>query len=129
MVTTQNFLFCHEDVGTAADVGGEMAAAFGSLNAHLLWTREAYPTSAYQSLGNQPTQQLRETGAPGEHRPLPEGIAIGDPDRIAAVVRKWDSVGIDGINFIVNTTETINQSDVLDSLRLFATEVMPEFQR
>jgi alkanesulfonate monooxygenase SsuD/methylene tetrahydromethanopterin reductase-like flavin-dependent oxidoreductase (luciferase family) len=129
-VTTQNFLYCHEDIDTAATVGGGMAATFGLANAHLLWTREAYPTSAYQSLGNlQPPAAKRETGAPGERRPLPEGIAIGDPARIIEEIERWDSVGIDGINFMLNAMEQIPQQQVLDSLRLFAAEVMPKFRR
>ena len=69
---------------------------------------------------------MKETGAPGERRPLPEGTAIGDPDRIIEVVREWESVGIDGINFILNTAEVIDQADVLESLRLFASEVLPK---
>jgi alkanesulfonate monooxygenase SsuD/methylene tetrahydromethanopterin reductase-like flavin-dependent oxidoreductase (luciferase family) len=129
MVTTQNFLYCHEDLDHAATVGGGMAATFNLLNSQLLWTREAYPTSAYQSLGNQATKQLKESGTPGDRRPLPEGIAIGDPDRIVREMRRWESVGIDGVNFIVNTCEVIAQADVLASLRLFAAEVMPAFRR
>ena len=128
-VTTQNFLYCHEDMDVAADRGVRMAAAFGLLNAHLLWTREAYPTSAYQSLGNQATRATKETGAPGERRQVPEGIAIGDPAHIIEAIRQWESVGVDGINFILNTTEVIDQEDVLASLRLFAAEVMPKFRR
>ena len=42
------------------------------------------------------------------------------------MVREWESVGIDGINFILNTAEVIDQADVLDSLRLFASEVLPK---
>jgi alkanesulfonate monooxygenase SsuD/methylene tetrahydromethanopterin reductase-like flavin-dependent oxidoreductase (luciferase family) len=129
MVTTQNFLYCHEDLDRAASVGGQMAATFNLLNSQLLWTREAYPTSAYQSLGNQATKQLKESGTPGDRKPLPEGIAIGDPDRIVREMRRWESVGIDGVNFIVNTCEVIAQADVLASLRLFAAEVMPAFRR
>ena len=44
------------------------------------------------------------------------------------MIREWESVGIDGINFIVNTVEVIDQADVLASLRLFATEVMAKFR-
>jgi alkanesulfonate monooxygenase SsuD/methylene tetrahydromethanopterin reductase-like flavin-dependent oxidoreductase (luciferase family) len=127
-VTTQNFLFCHEDIDQAATIGGGMAATFGLSNAHLLWTREAYPTSAYQSLGNlAPPAAKKETGAPGERRPLPEGVAIGDPARIIEQIERWDSVGIDGINFMLNAMEQIPQQQVLDSMRLFAAEVMPKF--
>jgi alkanesulfonate monooxygenase SsuD/methylene tetrahydromethanopterin reductase-like flavin-dependent oxidoreductase (luciferase family) len=128
-VTTQNCLYCHEDLDVAADVGGRMAAAFYHLNSQLLWTREAYPTSAYQSLGNQATRQAKEVGEPGDRRPLPDGIAIGDPDRITRELRRWESVGVDGVNFILNTCELIDHEAVLASLRLLAAEVMPQFRR
>jgi alkanesulfonate monooxygenase SsuD/methylene tetrahydromethanopterin reductase-like flavin-dependent oxidoreductase (luciferase family) len=127
-VTTQNFLYCHEDVGEAAAIGGAMAATFNLANSHLLWTREAYPTSAYQSLGNQATKQLKESGTPGDRKPLPEGIAIGDPARILDELKRWRDVGIDGVNFIVNTMDVIAHEAVLDSLRLFAAEVLPAFR-
>jgi hypothetical protein len=39
----------------------------------------------------------------------------------------WESIGVDAINFLVNTAETIPQDQVLDSMRLFAREVMPHF--
>ena len=128
-VTTQNFLYCHEDLDHAAEVGGAMAATFYLANSHLLWTREAYPTRAYRSLGNQATKAMKEAGAPGERAPLPEGIAIGDPDRIVEQLRRWESIGVDGVNFIVNTCEVIAQQEVLDSMRLFASEVLPTFKR
>src|SRR5262247_3440496 len=50
-VTTLNFLYCHEDRAVAAERGLRMLGLFGLANAHLLPTREAYPTRAYQSLG------------------------------------------------------------------------------
>ena len=61
--------------------------------------------------------------------PLPEGVAIGDPARIVEEIERWDSVGIDGINFMLNAMEQIPQQQVLDSMRLFAAEVMPKFRR
>ena len=51
-VSTLNFLYCHADDAVATSVGGRILQTFGLLNNHLLWTREVYPTRAYQSLGN-----------------------------------------------------------------------------
>ena len=53
-VATLNFLYCHEDATewAASDRPRSCSGIFGLLNAHLLSTREAYPTRAYQSLGN-----------------------------------------------------------------------------
>jgi hypothetical protein len=50
-----------------------------------------------------------------------------DPDRIVEVIRKWEAAGVDRVNFLLNCLETIPQQEVLDSLRLFAKEVMPKF--
>src|SRR5437762_13301746 len=91
-VATLNFLYCHEDVGVAATVGGRMVGLFYLANTNLLFTREAYPTSAYQSLGNLAPTRSESAGSPGEPRGLPEGIAIGDPKRIADVVRRWEAI-------------------------------------
>jgi alkanesulfonate monooxygenase SsuD/methylene tetrahydromethanopterin reductase-like flavin-dependent oxidoreductase (luciferase family) len=101
---------------------------FGVLNTHLLSTREAYPTRAYHSLGNLAPRPPSDDGSPGDRRAVPEGIAIGDPEQLIAAVKRWESIGVDSINFIVNTVEIIPQQDVLASLRLFAREVMPRFR-
>jgi alkanesulfonate monooxygenase SsuD/methylene tetrahydromethanopterin reductase-like flavin-dependent oxidoreductase (luciferase family) len=104
-----------------------MVGLFGLANSHLLWTREAFPTRAYQSLAN-----LAPTGSgggnPADPYGIPEGICVGDPKRIGEAIRRWESIGVDGINFILNGMEVIGQAAVLDSLRLFAREVMPQFQ-
>jgi alkanesulfonate monooxygenase SsuD/methylene tetrahydromethanopterin reductase-like flavin-dependent oxidoreductase (luciferase family) len=125
-VSTLNFLYCHEDAGVAAATGMRMVGVFGLANSHLLWTREAYPTRAYQSLGNLAPKPSGDASAPGR-RALPEGIAVGDPDHVVDVIRRWESIGVDGINFLVNGLETVAQADVLESMRMFASEVMPKF--
>jgi hypothetical protein len=128
-VTTLNFLFCHEDAPTAAKVGMGFVGAFGLANSHLLWTREAYPTRAYQSLGNlAPRADRSSSGGPGDQYGIPEGIGVGDPDIISAAIERWESLGVTGINFLLNAVELVPQSQVLESMRLFAREVMPRFR-
>jgi alkanesulfonate monooxygenase SsuD/methylene tetrahydromethanopterin reductase-like flavin-dependent oxidoreductase (luciferase family) len=125
-----NFLYCHEDLDQGAQTGMRLAGTFGYLNAQLFPAREAYPTPSYPTLGPLGTQRSRrEEAGPGETSRIPEGLAIGDPDRIAEVVRRWESVGVDGLNFLLNMGETVPQDEVLASLRLFASEVMPKFKR
>ncbi len=127
-VSTLNFLYCHEDPAVAAATGMGMVGTFGLANSHLMWTREAYPTRAYQSLGNlAPKADPSRSGGPGDAYGIPEGICVGDPDIIVAALKRWESIGLTGINFLVNGLETIPQDDVLASMRLFATEVMPHF--
>ncbi|MDA8045212.1 MAG: LLM class flavin-dependent oxidoreductase [Actinomycetota bacterium] len=126
-VTTLNFLYCHEDPGVAARTGMGLVGLFGLNNAHLLWTREAYPTRAYQSLGNLAPGGGSDRSSPGDPRGIPEGIGVGDPDRIVGVIQRWADIGVTGINFLINASEVIPQAEVLASLRLFASEVMPKF--
>jgi alkanesulfonate monooxygenase SsuD/methylene tetrahydromethanopterin reductase-like flavin-dependent oxidoreductase (luciferase family) len=128
-VATLNFLYCHEDARVAAATGMRMLGLFGFYNANLLPTREAYPTRAYQSLGALAPPAGGESGGPGDPRGIPDGIGIGDPKRIVEAIKRWESIGVDAINFIVNTIETIPQAEVLASLRLFAAEVMPAFRK
>jgi len=128
-VATLNFLYCHEDPAYATATGMRFMGLFGVANTHLLFTREAYPTRAYQSLGNLAPRANSDTGSPGDGRAIPEGIAIGDPERIVGVIKRWEAIGVDSINFLLNAVETIPQAEVLESLRLFAREVMPTFRR
>jgi len=131
-VATLNFLYCHEDPKEAARTGLGMLGLFGLSNAHLLFTREAYPTRAYGSLANLapgPRAAVGREGSPADPSGIPEGMAIGDPERITRAIKEWESIGIDGVNFLLNAMETIPQEKVLASLRLFAREVMPAFAK
>jgi alkanesulfonate monooxygenase SsuD/methylene tetrahydromethanopterin reductase-like flavin-dependent oxidoreductase (luciferase family) len=129
-IATLNYLYCHENPDTAATIGMGMVGAFATHNAHLLWTREAHPTRAYQSLGNlAPSSGASADGAsPGHKRAIPEGITVGDPDAIINAIRRWEAVGVTSINFLLNTLEMVPQAAVLASMRLFASEVMPKFR-
>ena len=119
-VAILNFLYCHEDADVAAEQGLRFLGTFGLLNAHLLFTREVYPTSAYQS----PSQK----GGPGDRPSVPDGICIGDPRGIISAAKRWESIGVDQINLLLNASEVLSQEQVLASLRLFAKEVMPVFE-
>ena len=109
---------------------GAWSGTFGLANAHLLWTREAYPTRAYQSLGNlAPRAGRREVRRPGRRVRHPRGHLRRRPRPIiVAAIKRWESLGVDGINFLLNALEAIPQEEVLDSMRLFAAEVMPKFR-
>ena len=69
----------------------------------------------------------RPAASPGGDDGAPEGLCIGDPERLIEQVKGWESAGVDRINFLLNAMESIPQEQVLDSLRLFASEVMPKF--
>ncbi len=126
-VSTVNFLFCHEDDAEGVKVGKRLTGTFNYLAAQLLAAREAYPTKSYPSLGLLPSLR-QEASGPGDASGAPEGIAMGNPERVTRELKKWESVGVDSVNFLLNALETIPQEQVLNSLRLFAKEVMPHFQ-
>src|SRR5690606_37463916 len=114
-VNTVNFLFCHEDLEYGAKTGQRLAGTFNYLAEQLLAARQAYPSRSYPSLGLLPALRREATSAP-EGR-IPEGLTIGDPDRIVEVIKKWESIGVDRINFLLNAVETIPQEEVLASMR------------
>jgi len=125
-VSTVNFLFCHEDAEQGVRVGRRLLGTFNYMAAQLLTAREAYPSKSYQTLGL--LQALRqESSGPADLPGAPEGIAIGNPERIVRVLKRWESMGVDRVNFLLNALETVPQDQVLGSLRLFARDVMPHF--
>jgi alkanesulfonate monooxygenase SsuD/methylene tetrahydromethanopterin reductase-like flavin-dependent oxidoreductase (luciferase family) len=125
-VNTVNFLFCHEDPNYSLDTGGRLAACFSSSAAQIMDVKDTYPTAAYRSPGLLSSIR-QDVAGPHEARKAPEGLAYGTPDDVKAVLRRWESIGVDRIVFMVNSLETIPQAEVLASMRLFAKEVMPEF--
>ncbi len=126
-VATLNFLYCHEDARVAAERGLTFLGTFGMLNAHLLFTREAFPTSAYQSLANLAPSAARKGASPGDGPRVPEGMCLGDPHQIIQAIKRWESIGVDEVNFLLNAVEVLPHEQVMDSMRLFAREVMPAF--
>jgi alkanesulfonate monooxygenase SsuD/methylene tetrahydromethanopterin reductase-like flavin-dependent oxidoreductase (luciferase family) len=128
-VATLNFLYCHEDAETGRARGLQLLGSFGLLNSQLLFTREAYPTPAYGLLANLAPAVRGDSGSPGEARGVPEGVCIGDPEAIVRAIKEWESIGVDDVNFLLNASEVLPQDQVLESLRLFAREVMPQFRR
>jgi len=126
-VATTNFLYCHEDDAAGVALGKRLGDTFNYLATQLTSTREAFATRSYQSLGLLPQLRRAATGpdATGEQA---EGLAFGNPERVIRAIKKWESIGVDRINFILNALEVVPQADVLKSLRLFAKEVMPAFR-
>jgi alkanesulfonate monooxygenase SsuD/methylene tetrahydromethanopterin reductase-like flavin-dependent oxidoreductase (luciferase family) len=125
-VATTNFLYCHEDDAVGREKGQRLGNTFNYLAAQLISTREVYSSRSYQSLGLLPQLRRQATG-PDAQGEMAEGLAFGDPARIVRAVKKWESIGVDQINFILNALEIIPQAEVMASLRLFGKEVMPHF--
>ncbi len=126
-VHTVNFLSCAEDGDHARRCGLKVASMFSYMASQLLSAKEVLPTHSYPSAGLLPALR-RESGSPGDAAKSFKGVTMGTPDDVASAIRQWEAVGFDGINFIHQFMEVVPQQYVLDSMRLFAEEVMPQFK-
>lgn len=126
-VSTINFLSCSYDADRARSGGLRMASIFSYMASQLLSAKEVLPTASYPSAGLLPALR-REAGGPGDAAKSFKGVTMGHPDDVSEAISTWESVGYDGLNFMLNFMEVLPQQYVLDSLRLFAEEVMPNFK-
>ena len=55
-------------------------------------------------------------------------VVVGDPDDCAKAVQKWEDIGIDQLCFSPTTTN-MDQSEIIASMELFGTEVLPQFDK
>ena len=125
-VSSVNFLYCHEDDQVGRERGRKMADTFNYLATQLTSVREVFPGRSYPSLGLLPQLRRQATG-PEASEQAGEGLCLGGPERVTRALKRWEAVGVDRVNFLLNAMEVIPQAEVLDSLRLFAREVMPAF--
>jgi alkanesulfonate monooxygenase SsuD/methylene tetrahydromethanopterin reductase-like flavin-dependent oxidoreductase (luciferase family) len=125
-VNSVNFLYCHEDEDVALDVGSRLVSGFASAGAQVLDVRDSYPTTAYRAPGLLSSIR-QDAGAPTDGKRKPEALCYGTPDMVIESLRRYESIGVDRVVFMVNYLEIVEQSAVLDSLKLFAAEVMPKF--
>jgi alkanesulfonate monooxygenase SsuD/methylene tetrahydromethanopterin reductase-like flavin-dependent oxidoreductase (luciferase family) len=125
-LASANFLYVHEETEQGLQTGNRMLGTFQYLAGQLDMAKEAYPTKGYPSPGLLAASRRQASGPASAGEP-PEGIAIGNPDQVTRELKKWEATGVDRINFILNAAETIPQAEVLESLRLFARDVMPHF--
>jgi alkanesulfonate monooxygenase SsuD/methylene tetrahydromethanopterin reductase-like flavin-dependent oxidoreductase (luciferase family) len=54
-------------------------------------------------------------------------MCLGDPHQVVEAIKRWESIGVDQMNFLLNAVEVLPQEQVIESMRLFAREVMPAF--
>jgi alkanesulfonate monooxygenase SsuD/methylene tetrahydromethanopterin reductase-like flavin-dependent oxidoreductase (luciferase family) len=120
------FMHCGEDDAEAKLIGGMAATQFGVRAAHLVGIGGIYPSPAYHTHASAAPLRTRPGDVVG---PVREGTPIGDPEFCIKQLKWWEEIGVDRMVFLINTGETIRQEKVLDSLRLFAREVMPAMTR
>ena len=125
-----SFMYVDETDEEARTRGTKLAYTFSHLAAHLVGISSVYPTPAYKTPGL--LFSIRGGGdekAPGGGGVIREGMAIGSPQTVIKNLKMWEEIGVDRMVLIINTGEVIPQERVLQSLRLFADQVMPAFER
>jgi alkanesulfonate monooxygenase SsuD/methylene tetrahydromethanopterin reductase-like flavin-dependent oxidoreductase (luciferase family) len=124
------FLYVGETDEEASEWGTRLATTFAYYAAHLVGVSSVYPTPAYSTPGLlfsiRREVQEQSRGGGGVIR---EGMAIGSPQTVIKNLKMWEEIGVDRMVFIINTGEQLPQERVLRSLRLFAEQVMPAFDR
>jgi alkanesulfonate monooxygenase SsuD/methylene tetrahydromethanopterin reductase-like flavin-dependent oxidoreductase (luciferase family) len=123
-------MYVDETDEEASTWGTKLAYTFAHLAAHLVGISSVYPTPAYKTPGL--LFSVRGGGdekAPGGGGVIREGMAIGSPQTVIKNLKMWEEIGVDRMVLIINTGEVIPQERVLTSLRLFAEQVMPAFDR
>src|SRR3712207_6633401 len=117
-------MYCDGTGEEARMYGGAGAFHFMRAAARLAGVGGVYPSPAYGSQAS--AIQLRQR--PGDVAgPVREGTPIGSPDTIIQALKQWESIGIDRMVFLINYDQVIPHEKILESLRLFAEQVMPAF--
>jgi alkanesulfonate monooxygenase SsuD/methylene tetrahydromethanopterin reductase-like flavin-dependent oxidoreductase (luciferase family) len=146
-VGTLNWLYCDEDPKAAEQYGQQLVQGFNYLNAQFVAIRQVYPTKLYRLPGG----GARERAAAGavqsvQRQPAPapapalasvsqagsfrrEDLAIGTPQQIIQNMKRWEDMGVDIVTCLISVGTVVPQEKILKSLRLFAEEVIPYFDR
>ena len=122
-----SYLFCNENGDLAKQKGQELINNFSYMAGQTVEISEAYPANNYKALGL--LGSLRpDPNAPHEKKKPPSsGLCLGNPKDIIETIKRWELAGVDQLIFMVQAREHLDQKDVLTSLRLFGSEVMPCF--
>jgi alkanesulfonate monooxygenase SsuD/methylene tetrahydromethanopterin reductase-like flavin-dependent oxidoreductase (luciferase family) len=123
------FLYVDETDAEAEVWGTKLAYNFAYLAAHLVGISSVYPSRAYKTPGLLFSLRSGDEKAPGGGGVIREGMAVGSPQTVIKNLKMWQEIGVDRMVFIINTAEQVPQEKVLRSLRLFAEQVMPAFDR
>ena len=126
-VSAASWLYCHPDGDMAVEKGKRLLGAFSSAASQITEAKQAYPASNYLEPGLLGMFRA-DPDSPGlKGKKLPDGLCVGDPAMIIEAIKRWENAGADSLVFLINYLEILTQPEVLDSLKLFAREVMPHF--
>jgi len=134
-------MMCHENEQTAIDRGIDGAHFFGYSLAHYYGVSPHDPGRT--NVWDEFLERRDDTGfsrevisadmAPLGVKILQHGLgslrgAIGTPEQIIELVRRYEAVGVDQVGFVLQAG-TNRHEHICESLELFAREVMPAFRK
>jgi len=132
-------MMVHADEATAIDRGIDGAHFFGYSLAHYYVFGDHRPgrTSIWDEFQERRSEAgfareiVRPDEAPLGVKIMQEGLgslrgAIGTPDQVADLVRRYEAAGVDQLIFVLQAGRNRHEH-ICESLELFAGEVMPEF--
>ncbi len=132
-------MMCHPDEQEAIERGIDGAHFFGYSLAHFYGMGQHQPgrTSVWDEFERNRTEKgfareiITADDAPLGVRLMQQGLgslrgAIGTPDQIRELIRRYESVGVDQMIFVLQAGRNRHEH-ICESIELFATEVMPEF--
>jgi alkanesulfonate monooxygenase SsuD/methylene tetrahydromethanopterin reductase-like flavin-dependent oxidoreductase (luciferase family) len=123
-IATVNWLYCHKDGEYARRRGKELLESFSYTAAQTVEISEGYPSSNYTNIGL--LGGLRaDAESPGEKKKFASGLCFGSPDELFENLRVWQDAGVDQMIFLIQSRELLAQPELLESLRLFGSKVMP----
>jgi alkanesulfonate monooxygenase SsuD/methylene tetrahydromethanopterin reductase-like flavin-dependent oxidoreductase (luciferase family) len=130
---------CHPDEQTAIERGLDGGHFFGYSLAHYYVFGQHFPgrTNIWEEFQERrglygfDRQIAARTGQPLGAQLLEEGLgalrgAIGTPDQIRDLIRRYAAAGVDQLIFVSQAGKN-KHDDICESLELFAREVLPEF--
>jgi alkanesulfonate monooxygenase SsuD/methylene tetrahydromethanopterin reductase-like flavin-dependent oxidoreductase (luciferase family) len=133
-------MMCHADEAVALERGLEGGNFFGYSLAHYYVFGEHVPghTNVWEDFQQRRDQQgyspeaaiaaAREILGAKVAAGDTEGLrgAVGTPDQLRDFLRRYEECGVDQVIFVMQVGRNRHE-DIMESLELFATEVMPEF--
>ncbi|MGH2726317.1 MAG: LLM class flavin-dependent oxidoreductase, partial [Actinomycetota bacterium] len=132
-------MMCHEDEQTAIERGIDGTHFFGYALAHYYGVTPHAPgsTSVWEEFLERRHDQgfsrevITADDAPLAVKIMQEGLgsmrgAVGTPDQVAELCRRYEAVGVDHIGFALQAGKNRHE-DICESLELFGKRVIPAF--
>jgi len=128
-VAPATVMFCAEDHAHALAMGGVAALWYGAQSAKLFapWaSKDVKGYEYYTNLVRDP-EFMKQFARPFEEHLMDEYSLVGTPEKVAQGVQAYIDIGADQIICLIQAGR-VPHDDIMRSLRLFGSEVMPRFR-